>query len=79
MRFMHAADMDRPKLMTLEAGTYHWCQCGQTRKPPFCDGSHVGSSMAPLKFEADGRTTMAICTCGLSKNPPYCDGSHHNY
>jgi CDGSH-type Zn-finger protein len=65
MRFVNAADLDKPAMVTLEA--------------PFCDGSHEGSGITPLKFEADGKTPMAMCMCGLSKKPPHCDGSHRDY
>jgi CDGSH iron-sulfur domain-containing protein 3 len=79
MRFTNAADLDKPVLMTLETGTYHWGQCGRTQAPPFCDGSHEGSRMTPLAFKSDGRTPLAICMCGLRGTPPQCDGSHRDY
>ncbi len=79
MRFVNAADLDKPAMVTLEKGTHYWCSCGQTQTPPFCDGSHEGSRFTPLEFEADGKTPMAICMCGLSKNAPQCDGSHRDY
>jgi CDGSH-type Zn-finger protein len=79
MRFVNAADLDKPAMVTLEAGTHYWCKCGATQTPPFCDGSHEGSGITPLKFEADGKTPMAMCMCGLSKKPPHCDGSHRDY
>jgi len=79
MRFDHAAELDKPAMVTLEAGTYYFCRCGKTQTPPFCDGSHKDTGMSPLEFEADGKTQMALCMCGLTKNPPYCDGSHVDY
>ena len=27
----------------LTPGDYWWCACGQSKKQPFCDGSHKGT------------------------------------
>jgi CDGSH-type Zn-finger protein len=79
MRFENAVELDKPATVTLEAGTYYWCQCGKTNTPPYCDGSHAGSGIEPLEFTADGKTSMSLCMCGLTKDPPNCDGSHIDY
>lgn len=79
MRFENAEKLDKPMMVTPAAGTYAWCQCGKTKTPPYCDGSHEGTGITPLMFEADGKTEIALCTCGLTGNPPYCDGSHEKY
>jgi CDGSH-type Zn-finger protein len=57
-------------------GTYFWCACGGSQKQPFCDGSHRGSGMAPLKVDVTAAGTVAWCTCKKTKTKPYCDGSH---
>ena len=28
--------------------SYYWCSCGQSKKQPFCDGSHKGTEFTPL-------------------------------
>lgn len=78
MRFQHECSLDRPAMAVLPEGTHYWCRCGQTRTPPYCDGSHQGSEITPLAFESDGVTKVAICTCGMTGAAPYCDGSHMN-
>ena len=29
-----------PFAVELAPGDYWWCQCGQSKRQPFCDGSH---------------------------------------
>ena len=32
---------DGPLAVEVEKGkSYYWCACGQSKKQPFCDGSH---------------------------------------
>jgi CDGSH-type Zn-finger protein len=66
-----------PYTVDLEAGkTYYWCTCGNSQKQPFCDGSHKGSSFAPLAYTADQTRTAALCGCKHTAKQPICDGSH---
>lgn len=66
----------RPLVLEVEAGVHWWCSCGRSSHPPFCDGSHKGTGLQPVKFEAAERTTVRWCQCKHSARPPICDGSH---
>ncbi len=40
----------QPAVLSLDPGTYYWCQCGRSRDQPFCDGSHQGTGFEPVEF-----------------------------
>ena len=66
-----------PYPAAVEAGkTYYWCSCGQSKRQPFCDGSHQGSTFSPVKFDATETKTVYFCGCKHSAKSPLCDGSH---
>ena len=66
-----------PYAVEVEAGqNYFWCSCGKSAKQPFCDGSHQGSTFAPVKYTATETKTAYFCGCKHTKNQPMCDGSH---
>ena len=61
----------------VEAGKdYWWCACGQSKKQPFCDGSHKGSSFTPLQWSATETRRVAFCTCKQTATQPLCSGAH---
>ncbi len=66
----------RPYVQEVEAGTYWWCACGKSAGQPFCDGSHKGMGIGPVKVEIEETTRVAFCGCKHSGNGAYCDGAH---
>jgi len=55
---------------------YWWCACGRSKSQPFCDGSHAGTGIAPLRYAAERDRTVYFCTCKATGRSPMCDGSH---
>ncbi|MBF0194255.1 MAG: CDGSH iron-sulfur domain-containing protein [Magnetococcales bacterium] len=57
---------------------YSICLSGQTKTPPFCDGSHKKNSESngPYIHKCKKNEDLFICGCGGSTNKPWCDGSH---
>lgn len=56
--------------------TYFWCACGRSAKQPFCDGSHKGTGLSPVKFQATEDKKVFFCGCKHSSMAPLCDGTH---
>ena len=70
----------KPYYCELEAGmSYLWCACGRSQNQPFCDGSHKGTGISPVRYrcEAQGEEVL-FCGCKHSKTAPFCDGAHNN-
>ncbi|HIC05185.1 MAG TPA: CDGSH iron-sulfur domain-containing protein [Nitrospirales bacterium] len=66
----------KPTILTLDAGTYYWCQCGKSETQPFCDGSHQGTDFEPKQFTLAETTKVWLCMCKHTHNSPFCDGAH---
>ena len=52
-----------PFVAKVEPGTYWWCACGKSKGQPFCDGSHKGTGLGPLKVDIAETRTLAWCGC----------------
>lgn len=65
-----------PYVLTLQPGFYWWCACGRSKTQPFCDGSHKGTGLEPVKLELSEAKQIYLCGCKHSRTKPLCDGSH---
>ncbi|MGD8440984.1 MAG: CDGSH iron-sulfur domain-containing protein [Holophagae bacterium] len=65
-----------PVVLQLEQGTYYWCACGRSANQPWCDGSHAGTGLEPVKLTVDEPSKVALCLCKQTGDRPRCDGSH---
>lgn len=68
-----------PYAANVEAGrTYWWCACGQSKRQPFCDGTHnLDGAFKPIEYKADATKTVWLCGCKHTKTAPLCDGTHN--
>lgn len=65
-----------PYVLKTGPGTYWWCACGRSKTQPFCDGSHQGTGLTPLRVEITSAKTVAWCGCKHSGHGAFCDGTH---
>jgi CDGSH-type Zn-finger protein len=66
----------QPHVVKLPPGNYLWCACGRSQRPPYCDGSHAGSTISPVRIEQREPGEVKLCGCKQSGTKPYCDCSH---
>lgn len=68
----------KPCPVELKAGqSYSWCACGRSARQPFCDGSHRGTGIEPVRFTVPSDREAALCGCKRTGRAPFCDGSHN--
>ena len=65
-----------PYAVELAPGDYWWCACGLSKRQPFCDGSHKGTGIEPVRFSVTEAQKVWLCGCKRSASKPFCDGSH---
>lgn len=66
-----------PYEVAVESGkSYWWCACGRSAAQPFCDGSHKGTNLSPLRWMATETGPAWFCGCKRTGTAPLCDGMH---
>ena len=66
-----------PIAVTLEKDeSIFWCACGKSANQPYCDGSHAGTDIRPLRWAAPESGEFWFCTCKQTAGKPLCDGTH---
>jgi CDGSH iron-sulfur domain-containing protein 3 len=68
-----------PYEVSLAPGEYYWCACGRSKTQPLCDGSHLGTGLAPVKFTLTEAKSVHLCGCKQTQTAPYCDGTHKSF
>ena len=68
----------KPYIIEEEPGTKFWCACGRSKNQPYCDGSHKGTGITPVKVEITEKKKVAWCGCKHSVKGAFCDGSHRH-
>ena len=70
------ADIKPIKVSLSKDEEYYFCTCGRSKKQPFCDGSHAGTTFTPKSFVVKEDGDAFLCACKYSNNKPFCDGTH---
>ncbi|KAH9388208.1 2 iron, 2 sulfur cluster binding [Tyrophagus putrescentiae] len=71
-------DVKPVKFTPTEGKTYFWCSCGESKKQPFCDGTHKRPDikLRPVKWECTEVKPYFICNCKQTNRAPFCDATH---
>jgi CDGSH-type Zn-finger protein len=66
----------QPYVVKLAPGAYFWCACGRSKRQPYCDGSHAGTLISPVRVDQREPGEVKLCGCKQSGTKPYCDCTH---
>ncbi len=62
---------NRPSPMEVEKDkSYYWCAYRRSKSQPFCDGSHAGTDITPIKYVAEDDEAVYFCECKQSGSRP---------
>ncbi len=67
-----ATPQKSPYAVELAPGDYWWCACGLSKRQPFCDGSHKGTGIEPVRFSVSEAQKVWLCGSKNSASIPYC-------
>lgn len=69
---------NEPYAVDVEEGkSYLWCACGLSKTQPFCDFSHKGTGITPVRYSAERAEQVFFCGCKRTGDKPMCDGTHN--
>ena len=67
-----------PYAVDVEEGkSYLGCACGLSKTQPFCDCSHSGTGIVPVRYSAEKAEQVFFCGCKRTGDTPMCDGTHN--
>lgn len=70
------ATKEAASILLTKGENYLWCACGRSANQPFCDGSHHGTKIKPIKFTAKRSAEVKLCNCKKTAKGPFCDDTH---
>ena len=71
---------NKPVKVSLSKGQeYHFCTCGKSKSQPFCDGSHIGTTLKPKVIVSEQDGDAYLCACKHTRDAPFCDGTHQQF
>ena len=59
-----------------DAGTRWWCACGRSENQPYCDGSHRGSGISPVRVDLASKGEVWYCGSKRAGARPWRDEPH---